>query len=234
VGEVIGERGFAHLLEDRPVVLRSKCVLDELLGDRRRALRRPTGHVGDERPADAADVDARIAPEALVLHRDDRVLHPPGDLGVGVDHDVVGRGEDADRTPVIVVQVRVHLVVVLRPVLDLRQVGSNRHHHSEQGRDDRQRAEPDEDREQAKLAHLRFRTPALPVAPPAPPGRCKRDWRVWIRALGRDVIVVAHAIECNCSNVGGRPWRRRWKTWAGRAKCLVGGMVGASQAALRV
>jgi hypothetical protein len=66
--EVVGERGLAQLLEHGPVVLLRQRVLDELLGNRRGALPRAAGDVGDEGAGDALDVDARIAPEPLVLH----------------------------------------------------------------------------------------------------------------------------------------------------------------------
>jgi hypothetical protein len=40
----------------------------------------------------------------------------------GVDHHVVGRREDPDRTPMVVVQIGVDLLLVLLLVLQLREV----------------------------------------------------------------------------------------------------------------
>ena len=191
-GEVVGERRLTELLEHGPVVLLGERVLDELLSDRRGALARAAGDVGDERAGDAADVDARVRPEALVLDRDDRVPHRGGDVAVLVDDDVVRRREDPDRPPLVVVQERVRLVLVLAPVLELGEVRGDRHHHPEDGRDERERAEADEDQEQAELAHPRLRRAfAVAASPPASAWRAKRDRRVRIRVLY--VIVFAHA-----------------------------------------
>ena len=95
----------------------------------------------------------------------------------------------------VVVQVGVGLLLVLRAVLELGQVGGDRHHHPEHGRDERQRAEADQDREQAQLAHPR----ASAAGRRAPPPAAARRRRNGIGAEGsrsgrRDVVVVAHAI----------------------------------------
>ncbi len=79
--EVVGQRGLAELLEDRALALGLQRDLDELLRDGRAALGAAVlGQVGHERAGDAADVDAVVGVEALVLHGDDRVLHHRRDL----------------------------------------------------------------------------------------------------------------------------------------------------------
>ena len=167
VREMEGQRRLAELLENRPVALLGKRVLDELLGDRRGALGRAPGDVAEQGAPDAADVDPGIAPEALVLERHDRVTHDRRDRGEAVDDVVVGRREDADRPPVVVIQVGVDLMLVLLAVLDLGQIGGDRHHHPEHRRDEREGAEPDQDREQPQLAHPGPRGTAAAVSPPA-------------------------------------------------------------------
>ena len=81
-----GERCLAQLARDRALVLVDR-VLDELLRDRRAALHgAAVRDVGLDRAQDAADVDAVVLVEALVLDRDDRVLQPRRDV-LGVDDD---------------------------------------------------------------------------------------------------------------------------------------------------
>ena len=76
--ELPGEGGLTELAADR-LLVRQVRVLDELLGDRRAALHGAAmRHVGPERARHAAHVDAAVLVEALVLGRDDRVLHPRG------------------------------------------------------------------------------------------------------------------------------------------------------------
>ena len=83
--ELPGERGLAELAADR-LLVRQVGVLDELLGDRRAALDRAVArHVRPEGARHAAHVDAAVLVEALVLGRDDRVLHPRVDPGRGDD-----------------------------------------------------------------------------------------------------------------------------------------------------
>ena len=68
-------------------VISEEASLDELLGDRRTALRDAAARaICLERSDDAADVDAGVRPERLVLDRDRRVLHP---LRHGVDRDQI-------------------------------------------------------------------------------------------------------------------------------------------------
>ncbi len=105
VRELVGERRLAQLLEDRAVRLGLQGVLDELLLDRRGALDGAfVLDVVDERARDAADVDAAVGLEALVLDRDHRLLDDPRDLFGGDDHPVL-LAEHADRVAEVVVQV---------------------------------------------------------------------------------------------------------------------------------
>jgi tyrosyl-tRNA synthetase len=153
---VVGQRGLAHLLEDRAVVLGLERVLDELLRDRRGAL---CGALLDdvlpERAPDALDVEALVAVEAPVLDRDDRALHRRRDL-VGADQDPVLAREHAERAALEVDQHRVPGVVELGPVLELRQVGGDRHHHPEEERDPAQQRDPEQDQQQPPLLELRL------------------------------------------------------------------------------
>ena len=197
VGEMEGQRRLAELLENRPVALLRQRVLDELLSDRRSALGRATGDVAEQSAPDAADVDSGVAPEALVLQGHDRVAHDRRDRGEAVDDVVVGRREDADRPPAVVIQVGVDLVLILLAVLDLRQIGGDRHHHPEHRRDEGERAEPDQDREQPQLAHPRPRRTAAAVPPPATAWGSKRDGSRGARARRLGVVVFAHANGCD-------------------------------------
>src|SRR4029077_19317487 len=74
--ELPGESCLGQLARDR-LLAREIRVLDELLGDRRTALHRAAVRdVGPDRAGHAAEVDAAVLVEALVLDRNDRVLHP--------------------------------------------------------------------------------------------------------------------------------------------------------------
>ena len=220
--EVIGQRRLAQLLEHGAVAFGGQGVLDELLGDRRCALASAAGDVGDKRAGDAPDVHAGVRPEPLVLDGDDRLAHVRSKLAEGVDHLVVGRLEDADLAPVVVVQVGVRAeVLVLGPVLDLGQVGRDRHHHPEDRRDDGQGAEAEEDPEQAQLADLGLAPAAVPTAPQPSLGRRERDRSSGVRRLADVVVVVAHAIE---AGAGGRPWQ--WRCGGGGEPSVTLGRAG--------
>ena len=96
--DVVRQRGLAQLHEQRPPVLGGERVLDELLGDRRAALDRLLGQdVLVERAADAAEVDAVVGVEALVLDRDDRVLHHRRDLALLEQDPLLVAGQAAER-----------------------------------------------------------------------------------------------------------------------------------------
>ena len=120
--QVVGQRGLAHLLEHGPAILRARGVLDELLRDRRSALDGAAlGDVLPERPPRAAQVDALVLVEALVLDRDDRVLHRGRDRRGGND-DPALIGERREVVPVDVGEQRVLRLLELGAVLELRQV----------------------------------------------------------------------------------------------------------------
>ncbi len=105
VVELLGDAGLAQLAPEgrlgglellgrglgRDVLV---VVLDVLLGERRGALRRPTGPVVDDRADDAARVETGFGEEPAVLDGDDRRLHRHRNL--------VGR----DDLTILVIQVR--------------------------------------------------------------------------------------------------------------------------------
>ena len=154
--QVVGQRRLAQLLEQRALVLGAHRVLDELLGDRRAALDGLLlDDVLDERAPDAADVDARVAEEAAVLDRDDRVAHARRDLAVADQEPALVVGQDAELTAVDVVEHRVAGVLVLLAVLQVGQVGRDRHHHPEHRRDEREERRRHEHDEQPQLLQAR-------------------------------------------------------------------------------
>jgi hypothetical protein len=203
VREVEGHRGLADLFEDRPVVLLGQCVLDELLGDRRGTLDRVAGRIVDQGADRALEIDAGVGPERLVLGGDDGAAHVPADVGVGVDDLVVGRRELSDQPALVVVEVGVAFRAVLALVLQLGQIGGDRHDHPEHERHGRQRAEPDQDRQEAQLPDPGARA-ALAVATPAAtaPSRGRERDRLRGRAVRRGDVVVAHAIVVKCVRQG--------------------------------
>ena len=147
--DVVGHRGLAQLHEQVAPVLRGERVLDELLGDRRAALDRLLGEdVLVEGAADAADVDAVVGVEALVLDRDDRVLHHRRDLRLLEQDPVLVAGQQAEALAAAVDDDR----VLRGGLLERRQVGGDGHHHPEHGRDDREQPEAREQRQHAQLA----------------------------------------------------------------------------------
>ena len=97
-------------------------------------------------------------------------------------------------------------MLVLRAVLDLGQVGRDRHHHPEDGRDDGQRAEADQDREQPQLADLGL-APAPVATGAAAVAAAARTGSALAGSRGGAgvVVVVAHAIEGRRRRC--RPWR---------------------------
>ncbi len=162
VGQLVGERRLAQLLEDRAVRLRLQRVLDELLLDRGGALDRAlVQDVLDEGARDAADVDAAVAAKALVLDRDHRVLDDLRDL-TGGQEDLVLAAQHPQRAAEVVEQHRVARVVVLRAVVQRGQVGGDGHEHAEHERDQAEQHDRQEDQEEAKLLQAR----------PAAGGRC--------------------------------------------------------------
>ena len=78
--ELPRERGFLQLPADRTLAL-DVGVLHELLRDRRAALDHAlVAHVLPDGPHDPVHVDAAMLVEALVLDRDDRLLHQRRDV----------------------------------------------------------------------------------------------------------------------------------------------------------
>ena len=140
--ELVGERRLLQLLEERAVLLRDQRVLDELLGDRRGALRGAlAAHVLPQRARDALVVDALVLVEALVLDRDHGVLDVrarcrPSRPGCGSRR---RSGRPAGCLPRVVrtsTELRAALELVLG--LELGQVLGDGHHHPEDRRDQRE------------------------------------------------------------------------------------------------
>jgi len=156
--EMEGQRRLAQLLEQGPLGLGAHRVLDELLGDGRAALGRlPLDHVLDERAPDAAQVDARVLVEAAVLDRDHRVADVRRDLAPGHEHASVAVGQDAELLARTVVEDRVARVLVLLAVLEVWQVGRDRHHHPESRRDPREQQQRSEHDDEPQALDLRRR-----------------------------------------------------------------------------
>jgi hypothetical protein len=153
--EVVGERGLADLLEDRPAALRARRVLDELLRDRRAALDGAAGReVLPEGTGGAAHVDAVVLVEALVLDRDDRVLHRQRDVARR-DDDPALVGERREVVAADVDEERVLRALELPAVLELGQVRGDRHHHPEGGRHERDQREAEQDQRQPQALQPR-------------------------------------------------------------------------------
>ena len=106
-----GERRLLELAADRP--LRGDArVLDELLRDRRAALHDALArHVRPHGASDAAQVDAAVLVEALVLDRDDRLLHDRRDV-LGLQEDAALRSAQRREDRVVVVRVDVSVDLV--------------------------------------------------------------------------------------------------------------------------
>ncbi len=155
--EPVGERRLAELLEDGAAAFGFERVLDELLGDRRGALRGALAeHVLDQGAGDALEVDAVVFVEARVLDRDHRVLDVRGDLARGEQDLVLVAGQRADRFAGGVEDLAVLRRLVLGEVVDRRQVLRDSGHHPEDHRDQPQHAEPQHNEEDAQLLEARL------------------------------------------------------------------------------
>ena len=150
--ELPGERRLAELAADR-LLVRQVGVLDELLGDRRAALHRAAVRdVGPDGAAHAAHVDAAVLVEALVLGRDDRVLHPGRDPCRGDDDPCLLAAQDREHgVPVRCVDVRVRLGLLLRRV-ELRDLRGNRGQETDGKGCRAQEPENDKEGEKSELA----------------------------------------------------------------------------------
>jgi hypothetical protein len=197
--EVVGERGLAQLLEDGAVVLGGERDLHELLRDRRRALDRAAGRdVLQGRSADAAEIDPAVGVEAVVLDRDDRVLHDRSDLTLGQVDPALVAGQRAD---LATAGVDDHRRLVGR-LLERRQVRRDGHEHPEQRGDDGQDAEEEEDRQHPQLADLEALlalAPAPQTRQSKPPALTRARELEHLGALGRSLggngacaLVIAH------------------------------------------
>ena len=136
--ELPRERRLLQLARDRAVV-GDVGVLDELLRDRRAAL--DDGLVLDvreQRAPDRVQVDAVVLVEALVLDRDDRLLHDRGDLIRVEDHAALLAAEHRQQLSVAVVDVAVVRDLLLVRGVVLRELARDRGHQSEHERGERE------------------------------------------------------------------------------------------------
>ncbi len=110
--ELVGEHRLLELARDGAVCA-GQLVLHELLRDRRAALHgRLVLDVCEKRARHAAKVDAPVLEEALVLRRDDRLLHPGGDVRALHEHAALSTAEHGeDRVAVGGVDVAVDLLL---------------------------------------------------------------------------------------------------------------------------
>src|SRR5581483_2983762 len=215
------ERGLLQLPCDRALVAGER-VLDELLRDRRAALHRPAAHVVPERARHAANVDAAVLVEALVLHRDDRLLDPGRD-GVRGHEDTALRpaqhGED--RVAVAGVDVAVHLLVLVAERVEPAQLLADREDDAVRKGRQAEEAEDGDERQKTELAdpapgmslhrHER-RDCSLAAWRPAPtepghPGSTRTWWRE--RGTGVSPTWTCAATE----SAGRRRARRRGAAW---------------------
>ena len=152
--ELPRERRLLQLPADRALVMEVR-VLDELLRDRRAALDDLlVAQVLPDGADDAVDVDAAVLVEALVLDRDDRVLH--------LRRDVLRRHEDPALRPakdrehplarVGRVDVAVDLLLLEAGGIEGRDLARDRRHQTERERDQAEQAEDQEEAEQAQLS----------------------------------------------------------------------------------
>ena len=171
------------------------------MGDRRAALGGAAAReVVEEGAPDAAQVDAVVLVEALVLDGDDRVLHRQRDV-VGRDDDPALVGERREVLAADVDEDGVLRRLELGLVLELGQVAGDRHHHPEGRRDEREQRETEEDERQPQPLE------------PWPPER-------WL-GKDRDVrtFVIAHAnagAAASCGDVPVWPQRRGRRRRPGR------------------
>ncbi len=105
----------------------------------------------DERAGDAANVDAAVGLEALVLDRDHRLLDDRRDLRRGHDHPVL-LAEHPDRVAEVVEQVGALRVLELREAGQRRQVGGDGDEHAEDEGDEPEQQHGEEDQQRSAAA----------------------------------------------------------------------------------
>jgi hypothetical protein len=120
--------------------------------------------------------------EAAVLDRNGGLLHIGGDVARLDQDPLVVVEESPDLVALVVDHDRVLGLRELLLVLELRQVLGNRHHHPEEGGDDRQHPEADDQDQQAELLDAA----GLGLAgPPRADSPRKTRWRGLAGAIGR-------------------------------------------------
>ena len=109
--------------------------------------------VGPERPRHAADVDAAVLVEALVLGRDDGLLHPRRDLLARDEHAALVAAEDVeDRVAVGRVDVAVDLLALLVERIESLELLADGHDEAVGEGGGRENAQHADEGEEAKLA----------------------------------------------------------------------------------
>ena len=118
--------------------------------------RRHLAAVAEHRPQDGLRVDAVMLVEALVLDRDDRVLHVRRDVAARDEDPGLRRAERRQPCPAAMavagVDVPELLRLLARELVQAREILGDRGHEAEEGGDRAQGAEQDQDDEQAKPA----------------------------------------------------------------------------------
>ena len=133
----------------------SELVLHELLRDGRAALHGGfLPDVGPERAPHAADVDAAMFVEALVLGRDDRLFDPRRDLVARHEHAALAPSEDRENgVAVACVDVAVDLLARrLRERVEPAQLLADRDDNPVRERREREHAQDADESEEAELA----------------------------------------------------------------------------------
>ena len=168
--ELPGECRLEELASDR-FLAGQIGVLDELLRDRRAALDgAPVRDVCIESTRHAAQVDATMLVEALVLGGDDRVLHPWRDPSGRHDDSRLLAAKDREHgVPVRRIDIAVRLLLLARRV-ELRDLGSDR---GQQTDGERCRAQQPEDHQEGEESELAD-PPTLGSARFSPEGRQNR------------------------------------------------------------
>ena len=132
-----------------------QLVLHELLGDRRAALHGALmADVGPERARHAADVDSTVLVEALVLGRDDRLLHPRADAVARHEHPALAAAQHGeDRVAVARVDVAVDLLSAdMRERIEAAELLVDGEDQPVRERRQRKQAQDADEREKAELA----------------------------------------------------------------------------------
>jgi hypothetical protein len=152
--ELPGERGLLELAADRAPTLHVG-VLDELLCDGRSALDHLlVAHVLPDRAQDPVDVHAAVLVEALVLDRDDRLLHQRCDVARGNEDPALRAAQHGeDSVSLAVVHEPVDLALLEPSWVERGDLARDRGDEPEREREQREHEEDQEKGQQAQLAN---------------------------------------------------------------------------------